>query len=1156
MKYLIFPGLAFLISLSACDTKNNVRNVHESQQSSMQKSEVDKSEDRLQLSQLDLKQTERLVTSRSSSLSTIYQQVVVPLEQKILNINNLTDAHFLSQDFSHWLAVYTQALHRIQKEGLNKSSKASVDKFVEYVEYGCLEGLRDCSLLQIFKMSPYSSAILVEHAKAIGQEIDACPKNCEALVINKYKYLSLASKLNASRVENLDFILTYIAHANQLEKLKNSPEIQVLQKLQGDYFQTLITFLDGKKMTLEQSCGIAKKFNSWTFSKKESAGLRISSERLFELASRCDLYDAKADRQLSQSLKEAIQQIQKGPQTQEVSFWNKVKLIQDKPEGQKMFSDFGLSGEVTQILSGEMSFDFFDEYFYVIDRLYNGHLIESEARQILLVARRDYSAMLKKWDIYNKFQIVFMIDETKKYLSKNLHAKDKTSDKLFARAIEESEALSRLWMRTQANSTTLKGLILNVIQSSASSAQFKEYKALEKKVESLAQTVKFVATYPAMMMLSQKLAESDAPVTVQTWWGAKFDKQPNEVISQLWEGLDDEPWFMFSEGDRSALDKFMILYAFEYALRGAYFNINGTSGLENFVKTFIGKYLGEMQQVLRNGYNNDLTSRVEGLSQYSNFTRSCDYELNTKSQEVSSLLISLQDLEKRIHVGQSGDSLVAAPATNFLSGGYRLLMAIRQGALPRLKTAELVLEVLKKHNAKANIKETEKIINDTKELIQKITTYVAEKNERFTSCLKRFALVESYLQFAVYESERAYLTQVWKDMESLQKIEGSAQILEKIKALNDLPERYKNSNLTQFSAFEVNYDRIQSKTAFVYSKYDFIIRLKKLLENDGLSQMDSQVLAQHQKQLAADFPDLLAKPLAIPRKWEVQMPENLIDKSIVADRSKDAILNWSSDPQVFVEQGLKKLNGNMDSFVNWYTNNNSVKNLEIMARMDVELYVSEYSGSIDKENQVTAQKVIRSGKDYLRFVHMRDLDIKIAKEFGFLNKAPIQELKKVILNSETEEPLYPLQFIYDEVKDDTQFSSDIFSRRGRGFLKDSFILAQNVNDPTFRLYFDLHGSVTPNIIQSYKTSSQFTLSKLRDLHNTLKAEEELGSFADIVYKIQDGTARTLRSEAAVDLKNYLIHPERYRDISLFIRQFTDYTQNIFETKNLVIENSK
>jgi hypothetical protein len=1165
--------LTVFCMLAACQGRDTVVNPHEQRQQGTGET-PSLNQKNLQFGDLNLANLQQAFTESKRNSEALLTRVILPLEQNVFNLRTLLNPETTSGNFYQWINLYTESLYELVSFHSSKAADAKLDAFIALAMHECNLNLDNCQLLSVFRLSPSSSRLFVLKANKVGATINECVSNparhnCSTLVTQKYKFLAFANLLDIAGTKDKEFLSSYLEHANLLLEMNSTTQIH---QLSVAMFMTLFQTLEASP----EQCEIAKKFNSWSYSKKHSTRYEEISKKLFSLATSCDLYQANG--QLSASFWNTMKEQQiSNNDPNNISFYHRLLAIKRTPVDMEAAKNLGLvpllTKATTRTTKGALNPRFYNEYFYALDRFYNGHIVLEDAQQILLGATRDYTLLLESFSDYMKLRTFLKMTDSKKFL-KNIIDRNQaiiSSERLFERSILDSEPLAQEWITLQSGFNNLFIAVKFVLSRQNSASLSAGLRDAELQFKNLAQSLKIMVTYPAMHQLAHLISESQGTVSVRTFWG-KIEKSAMTIYQELWAGLL-QPWFRFAD-DPTSINKYYLLYSLDYNVKSNFVLIQKDADSHDnnylrghFFSVLLNKFIGKIRSELEKKYRDDFRSKRTANPMVVSNQNFCAFELDPAVTSTPPLNMPVESLTDLIYSGQSKktSSNYLQPTLELIDAMKNILSHIHVSVKPRIEYAHQLLYVAEANGitgdilkeAKNELQRAETVMNDA------IRFFAAEfKNQK--NCFIRMTLAEQFQQYLVIENERTYLARVHSEMAgSLQNKEGP-ELLTAIQSLNNVTGRYKDTNQVLSDSPEQNYfDFFSSRSAFNYSQYDFLMRLAQRLESGTLETPSGALLA-HEQRLREKFPAALRKPLLLNRNWSIRYPPNVKDSVFLKDRSADIPLVWSEDREEFIRQGLSALNKANKPFTTWFVENNKIDNFKSLVESAMYLYAATGSTS---PKQITSNDVFRTMEDLVHFISLTDYDVQIFKDLGLNSKASPEEMANAFLATAAKvgsdkpeilsESLHPFTFFYDNFVKVFNVNNSIFreSLLNANMLADqplenAYLFATVLNNDVFKINFQTHDHLVKKLKEDYTQITKKQMEKIVEIRKIL-FEKKDAKYAEAVFRILDNQEVSFESASAVSHSNNLIHPQKYNNILIFIREFDQSTRNAYGTGELL-----
>lgn len=221
--------------------------------------------------------------------------------------------------------------------------------------------------------------------------------------------------------------------------------------------------------------------------------------------------------------------------------------------------------------------------------------------------------------------------------------------------------------------------------------------------------------------------------------------------------------------------------------------------------------------------------------------------------------------------------------------------------------------------------------------------------------------------------------------------------------------------------------------------------------------------------------------------------------------------------------------------------------------------MSEHVANVPLSDRITANRLLGTMKDLIYFIEMNPLDVHYSKIFGYDSKQDLKKLEKILLDAGLKETVHPYSHLYEGFKETVGISATIFQKKPgqlsslKSPFADAYALSLNLNDPIFSLYFGVHEWMIESLVNRYKRISTHYMRKVADFANGIKkAEDE--SLSKVIYRISQGEPISIADSSLIPLGKSLIHPEKYEDMKVFLRDFNLKTKDIYDTKDIKVEN--
>lgn len=631
MKNIFYKSLIIgtLAATNACSYKKESRLNHENKQSTEIGFEDQKANARLNI---DLNEVYiRLQTAKSDKeINGILDQ----LETTAINETTIGNPYLnKSAKLKTALSYYNFAF-------LKLSENEKIKRFSTYQKLllkGCNQALTSCENLAFFKTDPKTATIIAEIAENTKD------------ITQYYQLLGVAIDLNNS-LRNRKTEILYIKRANEyashLRKQDVAASESLLQK-HGLIFESILSESEANKKdsTYEK---IITDFNPWTYSRLEANEFPYGIKQMFAIAAEHYLYDNDKKR-LSPLLANSIESIQNTSDKVGPSFKMTLDELTRDSKNREVLKNLKIDQHAknSELIN--------NEYFFMIDRLYRGHLGIEEVSLLWNGSKKDESKLLDIAHFYIKIEFVKMLFDTNKYMSSILFQRDIPNNELFRQVIQRSEPLTKQWGTMLSRIENISIFATQQLRSNKDNSE--NLKNIQMIINEVKNTASYMSIMPNQFLLTYKMIDLKAPLTINTWWGAQLSIDPTTIVNLLLDGDFKEPWFIYG-GNTTALNKIEIIYAINYAMLAGTFDAFHVPAVDFFKKVLKKSMQSDIDQ-LENILRNSIDQRSSD-SNYQAFLNICENE-NAKNKNYS-VQLDLTDLQNF--------SLFGSPSSGYIKSGY------------------------------------------------------------------------------------------------------------------------------------------------------------------------------------------------------------------------------------------------------------------------------------------------------------------------------------------------------------------------------------------------------------------------------------------------------------------------------------------------------
>ena len=914
----------------------------------------------------------------------------------LLNPNYYKDRELTaSQRMQNLLSFYNSTLWALHKRDANAFASlranpgredALLDVYLRAAMDGCDAELRGCNqtAFDFFRTDPYTSKIVQIKAASIGREIDRISASADgperalrlSLVAQYYRLLEFAHDLGTNDVDS-EWRLAYLKRARDyaayFDSLPPAKRARGLAERHGRTFEKLIERFQPDPKNPEFVKFIAE-FRPWSRSRLEADPFPYGTNRMFTFAATRLQYapegEGAATCGLDPIFYSAIRATQSSPDPTGPSFTALVADLRVNPDKSKR-----APGEA-DLLKGLNVVEadaiarpcFFDEYFFMVDRLYRGHLNVDEATEIWEGSRKNEARLLAATTLYMKIQTLTVVLETNRYMRSYYNNQQFNSTDLFTRVISESKDLSDRWAGMGRKLDSLEVFLGRQSKiGGATKKSFEETLAIRKSVN---RNVKYLAVYPNMLMLSFFMSDLRSTITVQGWFGT-ITIATETIIQALLEGMVS-PWFTFGT-DKVPINKFETLYSFYYALAGGAFetfsvarDIDGNPAVtrakffRQVIKKYVSPEVSDLEEAVR-GFRESSSSGAVPAARVA-----CD-GIRTGSLDFT-LTIGASDAVNATLAGVGDYGLTAALQAFYDRGSQAA--RIRDQLEPKLALVGMMAEMIRDNyralggddsEAKATMAEIDSYFARARRAELDLYQGIFDKHREFNSCLNALAGMERARIREALALEGKHLGAVYDEL-----VKAAAA---------PAPDGHWDSINAKFG-FLAKYDKL-SDGAYDATQLDFMLRNAKRLE------------AMRPRTVTNFPPDVTRIDWTGSYRLELRDAAGEI-------KSRSA----------FVEEGLRHVAGRNGTFVNWMQNETKLQSVNQRIRTLVTLYKVGRELGLPREKLIAPDEVIDEAFNRIRAISLEPEDVAIMKTLGLQQRVPFEDLRNDLLfNKSNGEPM-------------------------------------------------------------------------------------------------------------------------------------------------------
>ncbi|MBK7843096.1 MAG: hypothetical protein IPJ71_05275 [Bdellovibrionales bacterium] len=976
----------------------------------------------------------------------LLEKIVKPLSRFVLNRTYIESPEYFHR-ISEMLALFNKGLLILLTEKKDGDNQAEIEKIKDLyyatVFSGCSRDLReDCTNKNIFSSDSRTSKILVILATDLDEKIRQelikmkTPRDCingselcRTLVEERYRRLAMATATKRNKLKDEDFSFSYLKYSRiyallmdwwqdksrgesslGAEKGHGGMSLSYLNSVHGKIFEILISGYKPRSLNDPEFREFVEYFNPWTYSNRSADLFRYGTQIMFDLGARCCLYQDSDKKKLNPSVVQAIEEGQKEADGFGPSFSQIVVDIQ-KSAGFEIFQNLGIEKDARRIL--EKDPEFFNEFFFIVDRLFRDHLNHTQIQRVLGNANR--SRALDKLpeivSIYVRMYLVYMIVETNKFMNDIYNSNSVGSDQVFQEAVLKSRDISSRWLSLQSRIDVMDKFLGSYFKGQNTSSI--SYLETSKMLQSVNRNVHYFSVYPNMIVMTYYLAKMRGAVKAQTWWGKTIDIPADTILEELFEGRMVDLWFRFGV-DAEVLSKEMILYSFQYMMSTNTLNtfvakedslngLNGSNGSNSsngstgsnrskFFDLIFTKYLDEGLREL-----NDDVLKFErdtiGSEMFNEVKQVCQYEVDTKGRgRTPHLMINFLNLGRYTYSG-AGRNGINDMLLEFLGGAFKPANSIRTVIDQRISHLLTMVDLIeadllrskkigKRGDSHPDLVKVREYLVNLESLKKRFMNFFISNHRKYLDCFLTLGEIEQRRMNRIYEEERQHLGRIYDLISPLGEEKNEIEFGKRAKYINEMYFRNVENGY--------RFDRIDGLT-YRMSKFDLLTRIKRSIENDIF-----MTPSEREKQIYGEDLSRLLRP----RSVEVYMPVGL-DREDLVSKGTSLSISYRLGMQRadFIKQGMAVFNSKGDAFVEWNAQIASGSDMKKYLETLVELYLiggnrskhescSEKSEKCSDSSVVSADDLIEMYLRVLGSYTLNELDIENAQDFGIEGKMP------------------------------------------------------------------------------------------------------------------------------------------------------------------------
>jgi hypothetical protein len=996
MKYFsVFSLILILPLVTACPAKNTPRQTHEGKRKEWT-APTTPTDNSVAASDFNAYNLRAGYAALKGDTNVLLRSVLQPLSAFVLNSNFIGKPEFRTARLTQMIQVFNSAFLRIleSKDG-GPEFAAIKNNYYRTMFAGCSQDLKTgCINADLFSRDTRHTRIMTLLARELDSLLETslkasgtakdCIANdeaCRTAVEERYRMLAMGV-YKRNRYEDKEFAFAYLKYARVFAELLEvgSMKTSYLAEVHGQIFDILIAKYQPKDLKDPEFREFVENFNPWKYSVKTADLFQRGSRVMFGYATSCCLYQDDARTKLSPAVTTAIAKSQ-DPKKEKDSFLAMVIEIKNE-HGTRLFENLGIKELAEQIIQQDPRF--FNEFFFVVDRLYRGHLNTSEVEMVLANSNpvRVQKELPKTITAYVKIQLAYMLLQTNIFFRDKIYNSGLASSEVFEASVTRSRELTSRWHAMQAQIDLLDRMLGSYFKGTFVST---EYYDATRLIKSVNRNIHYVAVDNLMIVMQYFLAKMKGKIVVNSFWGS-FEIDADTILDAFFDGNIPSPWFRFGK-DPEMLTRPMLLYSFEYMLSTETLNTfkepssNGSDRARFFDMVFT-KYLDDNFDGLRTSIAN-YRRETWGDPRSSAMNEVCNYELGNTRPETRE--INLLELNRYTYAGL-GENGAYAVLGNLVTKSASIISDIRDKVEFRMAYTEVMLKILehdlirsgKIQKAGDDHADTARLRANIQELEQmkaELAGLFVQNHAKYFNCMLTVREVERRRANRLYQEERAYLGHIYDVMKPLSAIQDDAQLSAKVAEVNNALAQDAKKYLSD-SGLEYDFDRVLDGRSFKMSQYNLIMRMRKRIQDDIFFRTPTPA--------ETDSLDRDPRQHLKPRPVRVYLPAGLNREEMV-HKGTAITINLRDSREDFISQGMVALNGKSGAFLDWRT---QLTGASTAPRKYVET-LSEFFmlGPVSKGQagqfwQISKEEVVNSFIKVTALDAMDDFDLMNAKDFG------------------------------------------------------------------------------------------------------------------------------------------------------------------------------
>ncbi len=626
-----------------------------------------------------------------------------------------------------------------------------LNHYKKWLLQGCNAKLQNCETISLLRRDPRSVLLVLEIIKIASTSPDL-DEYYKLIEVGKQVHGWVANPaLETAYLQRGQEYFDYLEQQGSKRQSDLDRHIRIFQMSLGNF-----TFSSKDK---SMKPWLAK-INAWKYSKSERSSAALGSIKLFSAMAKNYMYDkGNLDKNLSESLlalKSAKDQLGD-------SFDTSLKLMLKDSAKTKAMKKLGIDFQFA------LSSEFYNEYFYVIDRLYRGHLDLEDANVFWDGSKKEEENFSKILQTYVRIEFIKMVFNTSEYVVQVFQKNDIPNEKLFEEVINKSQPTTEDWAQLLSRFQNIYNFVKPKSHGNGSKL-IKDATFLN----SFNKTIKYFAINPNMFAIGNIMIDLEAEVTVKSFWGILFKVNPKEIMQQLIDGAIDKPWFIFG-GDSSPLNKTDLMMSFYFGVQAGLFDFfKNVKDANSAPRVTEAKFFASAIRRTLSEDTSKISRAIEQLEDYAqnrvtSFEKAGEFckPLQDKNTNFT-LQFDTVDLAKWSLFGTADDFLIKDLREFYSKGPLATFSEVRNVYESRLIQIKSMMEIIEKTQDGGD--ESRKLSAEIKKEVaqydlikKKFFVAAIQQHRRVSTCLNEMMLMERERSLDFYENEIKFFSTVYDE---------------------------------------------------------------------------------------------------------------------------------------------------------------------------------------------------------------------------------------------------------------------------------------------------------------------------------------------------------------------------------------------------------